>query len=116
MLVMDYICEQYQYQQFQQPQGEEPPQEDQEPSIDTELEPLKRLVVINLLYKLYISLSSSTYSERDKLVEIISNVLNLSNMLSYQTLVTILDKIVAYLQSEISSSNVNQIDTGVGNA
>jgi len=116
MSVMDYICEQYQYQQFQQPQQGEIPQQDQGQSIDAELEPLKRLTVIDLLYKLYVSLSSSVHPERDKLVGIIGNVLSLSNMLSYQTLVTILDKIVTYLQSGTTSPDVNQTDTGVGNA
>jgi len=101
MFMLDYICEQeyndYQYQQQEQPEDNS---DEQVSSIDAEIEPIKKIAVVDMLYRLYISLSSSTHPERNKLVNTIDSVLKLSNMLSYSTLVTFLDRLINYLSNQ----------------
>ena len=101
MFMLDYICEQeyndYQYQQQEQPEDDSG---EQASSIEAEIEPIKKITVVDMLYRLYISLSSSTHSERNKLVNTIDSVLKLSDMLSYSTLVTFLDRLINYLSSQ----------------
>ena len=101
MFMLDYICEQeyndYQYQQQEQPEDDSG---EQVSSIEAEIEPIKKITVVDMLYRLYISLSSSTHPERNKLVNTIDSVLKLSDMLSYSTLVTFLDRLINYLSNQ----------------
>ena len=101
MFMFDYICEQeYNDYQYQQQEQSEDDSAEQASSIDAEIEPIKKITVVDMLYKLYVSLSSSTHPERNKLVNTIDSVLKLSDMLSYSTLVTFLDRLIDYLSNQ----------------
>jgi hypothetical protein len=101
MLIADYIFEQ-EYQGYSDPQQiqQEPQDSSEQLQENSEIEPIKKLIVIDMFYRLFISLSSSVHPERDKLVNAIDNILKFSSSMSYQTLISLLDSIVRYLNPQ----------------
>ena len=70
-----------------------------------ELEPIKKLAIINLFYKLFLSLNVSLNPEHNRIATLVDTILKFSDVLSYDTLVQLLDRVVAYLAKTSSDSS-----------